>query len=110
MQKDKLFNKSILHYDKFKLFEEIKNSLEEDLSLEQIKEIVDSPFDSLKRDLKKNQLFIYRFENFGTFYCNVGRAKHFLESVKNNVKRGAINKERGQEMISMLEDFIKRKS
>lgn len=81
-----------------------------DLSLSELKEIVESPFASMKEDLKKDNLYIYRFQNFGTFYCSVKRAKYYLNSVENNVKSGKVSEERGEEIKKMLDEFIERKS
>ena len=109
MQKGKLYNKGTDITEKDVLMKKLKERFS-DFSVSQLKEIVDAPFSAMKKDLKKDKLYIYRFENFGTFYCNIGRAEFYINSVKNNVKKGSITEERGKEIITMLEDFIKRKS
>lgn len=109
MQNNKLYNIKTDFIEKDVLFKKLKEEFSE-FSFSQLKEVTDAPFSAMKEDLKKDKLFIYRFENLGTFYCNVGRAKYYLNSVKENVEKGSLNQKRGEELISMLEDFIKRKS
>jgi hypothetical protein len=82
----------------------------DDASYEDIRAIVESPFKALKEDLRNDKLYVHRFENWGTYYCSIDRAKTMLKSIERNVASGSITEERYNELKIMLNDFIKRKS
>ena len=86
-----------------------KELLDNGITKKQIEKVISFPFSYYKNELKKDNLYIYRLENFGTFYTTVKKMKSSLVDVKKKNKEGKVNDDRCQEIETMIESFLKRK-
>ena len=82
----------------------------EKFSMSRVRDIIESPFLCMKKDLKADKLYVYRLQFFGTFYTTVNKAKSYLSSTEKNFKKGSVTERRFNEIKKMLDEFIKRKS
>lgn len=94
------------------LYKEFQQSLREkgiQMEISVIQEVVTQPFLSLREDLNKDQLYVYRLQGFGTFYCSLKTAKRILEKSTEQFKNLNMESTVYFKRKKMLEDFIHRK-
>jgi len=80
-----------------------------------VSEIIETPFEDLRKDLDENKLYVHRRKFLGTFYSTVNKAKAHLNRME---KHRALSEEglrkpvpdkKFNEIKNMLNDFITRK-
>lgn len=78
------------------------------LTIEQVREIVYTPWRFTKHHMESGELPKIRHKYFGVFQVYPGRAKHMLESIKQRFRFHKIEPEQYFKLKKMLEEFLKR--
>lgn len=92
-----------------KLQEEFYQQIREDypdLTLEQVKDICNSPWLFLKRKMESGDLPTMRLKYFGTFQVYQGRAKNMLNSLNKRFKDNTIDHKQYFKLKKMIEKFL----
>jgi nucleoid DNA-binding protein len=79
------------------------------LSDKELKEIGSTPFLSIRRDIEKGDIQVYRLEGFGTFYMSIKRAKVGLVSLRKAFDNNKISYKEFKRIEEIYEKYLKRK-
>ena len=91
------------------LIEEYYQSIKEDypdLTLEQCREIVMSPYNMLKNEMSSGNLSTVRLKYLGTFLVYKARAKGMLKHLTQRFKLHKIDRNEYFEKKKIIEDFV----
>lgn len=78
-----------------------------DLNLEDFKNIVFSPWVSLREGMASGDLETFRLKYFGTFQVYQGRAKNMLYNLEERHRLHKIDREQYKRLKNMLTKFLK---
>ena len=78
------------------------------VTLDQAKEICNSPWLFLKEEMESGELPEIRFKYFGTFQVYQGRAKNMLENLKERFRFNKVAKEEYFRIKNILENFLNK--
>lgn len=88
-------------------YEMIKETYPE-LSYEQCKKVLFSPWRFLKREMESGELPIIRFQYFGSFRVFKGRANYMRWVNEERFKKGLASEEDYKLVDEMLENYLKK--
>jgi hypothetical protein len=91
-----------------RFYEQVQEKYPE-LTKEQVKEIITSPFMSFRKSMERNEIKIYRFQYLGTFYVSLSKAKNSLVKLESNFREQKIEPPTYFRLRKMLTEFIERK-
>ena len=77
-----------------------------DLTFEQLKEVVSSPFEMLKEEMASGELKTIRLKYLGTFLVYPKRVKAYLEHLKSKFKLNKVDRNEFFQAKSMIETFL----
>lgn len=86
-QLDKLDGQTLLH----EFYSWLKENHDVELSLNQVKEIIDAPFQMLRRIMNEGKFVSVRFQSFGLFFVYPKKVKYQMLDLKNRYEKGTIS-------------------
>lgn len=89
-------------------YEEVKEQFP-DLSKESVKEMVYTPFKVVKTALQHDDLKVFKFQFFGTFYLPLKRAYFLLNNLEIAYEKGKVTKNIYNRLKKAYESYITRK-
>ena len=99
----RLDNSDLLH----EYYNQVKHQYP-DLSFEDFREVVTSPFNMLKEDMKAGKLSTVRLKYLGTFLVYKNRAKGLLKSLTDRFKMHKIDKKEYFDIKKMIDEYLEK--
>jgi hypothetical protein len=80
-----------------------------DLSFDELKKIVSTPFEFLKQEMQSPELPTIRLKYLGVFVVYNGRAEYILRRTKESYQKGNITKKLHDERVETIERLLKKR-
>ena len=93
----------------YQMFQEHLQARGKEMTIQEIREVVSQPFLSLRKDMENDELYVYRFRYFGTFYVSLNYAKSSIVNLAKGFKNLNIDSHNYFRIKKMLEEYINRK-
>lgn len=77
-----------------------------DLTLEQVTDIVTSPYHMVRDDMEAGEFSMLRLTEFGCFFVFPNRAKYMLEAAEKKLEKGLITQKRYDELVIKVKTFL----
>lgn len=81
-----------------------------DLSEEELRLAVTTPFNMIRQDMEDLNLSTCRLKYFGTFVVYPGKAKKGLEMLERALEKGSVTEEEYKKIKDKLEEYVKNES